>query len=60
MAVMYQHVQGKAAPLAEMNPNVPPELIAIVGKTMMVDKAKRYATMEELHAALASIHGRLT
>jgi serine/threonine-protein kinase len=59
IAVMYQHVQGKAAPLTEMNPNVPPELVAIVGKTMMVDKSKRYSTMEELHSALASILGRL-
>jgi eukaryotic-like serine/threonine-protein kinase len=59
MAVMYQHVQGKAAPLAEINPKVPPELAAIVGKTMMVDKAKRYGSMEDLHSALASILNRL-
>ena len=59
MAVMYQHVQGKAAPLAEINPKVPPELAAIVSKTMMVDKAKRYGSMEELHSALAGVMAQL-
>ena len=60
MAVMYQHVQGKAAPLTETNPSVPPELAAIVSKAMMVDKAKRYGSMEELHRALAAVVGKLT
>ena len=59
MAVMYQHVQGKAAPLSEMNPNILPELVAVVTKTMMVDKAKRYASMDELHAALVTVAGKL-
>jgi len=60
MAVMYQHVQGKAAPLTEINPSVPAELATIVGKTMMVDKAKRFASMDELHSALAGVAGKLS
>jgi len=52
MSVMYQHVQGKAQLLHEMNPAVPKELSDVVGKTMQVDKAKRFASMEELRTAL--------
>ena len=52
MSVMYQHVQGKAQPLNEANPNVPRELADVVTKTMQVDKLKRYASMEELRLAL--------
>jgi eukaryotic-like serine/threonine-protein kinase len=60
MAVMYQHVQGKAAPLTEINPSVPGELATVVGKTMMVDKAKRFASMDELHSALTQVAGKLS
>jgi serine/threonine-protein kinase len=52
MAVMYQHVQGKAAPLNELNPSLPKEVCDVVGKAMAVDKMKRHASMEELHRAL--------
>ena len=52
MSVMYQHVQGKAQPLNEANPNVPREIADVVTKSMQVDKQKRYASMEELRVAL--------
>jgi serine/threonine-protein kinase len=52
MSVMYQHVQGKAQPLNEANPNVPREIADVITKTMQVDKLKRYASMEELRLAL--------
>jgi serine/threonine-protein kinase len=52
MAVMYQHVQGKAKPPIELNPDVPPGLSDIVSKAMSVDKARRFQTMDELRAAL--------
>jgi eukaryotic-like serine/threonine-protein kinase len=52
MAVMYQHVQGKAKPPIEGNPDVPPGLSEIVMKAMAVDKARRYQTMDELRSAL--------
>ena len=53
MSVMYQHVQGKAQPLHEVNKSIPAALSEVVTKTMQVDKAKRYASMEELRTALA-------
>jgi serine/threonine-protein kinase len=54
MSVMYQHVQGKAQALHELNAAIPRELSDIVGKTMQVDKAKRFNSMEELRTALAA------
>ncbi|MGI9246784.1 MAG: serine/threonine protein kinase, partial [Steroidobacteraceae bacterium] len=52
MAVMYQHVQGKAKPPIEVNPLIPPGLSEIVTKAMSVDKARRFQSMEEMRAAL--------
>ncbi len=52
MAVMYQHVQGKAKPPQELNPSLPPELGDLVIKAMAVDKAKRFQSMDELRLAL--------
>jgi serine/threonine-protein kinase len=52
MAVMYQHVQGKARPPIEVNPQIPPGLSEIVVRTMAVDKSKRFQTMDELRTAL--------
>ena len=55
MSVMYQHVQGKAKQCQEINPDIPDELAAIIGKAMSVDKSKRYQTMEELTDALDAV-----
>jgi serine/threonine-protein kinase len=52
MSVMYQHVQGKARPPAEVNPNLPAGLGDLVSKAMAVDKTKRFQTMDEMRAAL--------
>ncbi|HEX4051775.1 MAG TPA: HEAT repeat domain-containing protein, partial [Steroidobacteraceae bacterium] len=52
MAVMYQHVQGKARPPQEVNPSLPANLAEVVVKAMAVDKAKRFQTMDELRTAL--------
>jgi serine/threonine-protein kinase len=52
MAVMYQHVQGKAKPPIEVNPEIPPGLSEIVMKAMTVDKTRRFQTMDELRSAL--------
>jgi eukaryotic-like serine/threonine-protein kinase len=52
MAVMYQHVQGKARPPIEVNTAIPPGLSEIVMRSMTVDKAKRFQSMDELRAAL--------
>jgi eukaryotic-like serine/threonine-protein kinase len=52
MAVMYQHVQGKARPPVEVNPALPPGLGEIVVKAMQVDKSKRFQSMDEMRTAL--------
>ena len=52
MAVMYQHVQGKARPPIEVNSQLPPPLSDLVMKAMSVDKTKRFQSMDELRAAL--------
>jgi len=52
MSVMYQHVQGKAKPCEELNPDIPPALAAVVRKAMEVDKLKRFNSMDELREAL--------
>jgi eukaryotic-like serine/threonine-protein kinase len=52
MAVMYQHVQGKARPPLEVNPKLPPGIADLVMKAMAVDKNKRFATMDEMRVAL--------
>ncbi len=52
MAVMYQHVQGKARPPIEINPQLPQPLSDLVVKAMAVDKTKRFQSMDELRGAL--------
>ncbi|HEY3729711.1 MAG TPA: HEAT repeat domain-containing protein [Steroidobacteraceae bacterium] len=52
MAVMYQHVQGKARAPQEINPQLSANLCEVVVKAMAVDKAKRFQTMEEYRGAL--------
>ncbi len=52
MAVMYQHVQGKARAPQEINPQLSANLAEVVVKAMSVDKAKRFQTMDEFRGAL--------
>jgi serine/threonine-protein kinase len=52
MAVMYQHVQGKAKPPIEVNAAIPPGLSEIVMKAMSVDKTRRFQSMDEMRSAL--------
>jgi serine/threonine-protein kinase len=52
MSVMYQHVQGRARPPAEVNPELPQALSELVMKAMSVDKGKRFQSMEEFRLAL--------
>ena len=55
MSVMYQHVQGKAKTCQEINPGIPDDYAAVIGKSMSVDKTKRYQTMDDLMDALTDI-----
>jgi serine/threonine-protein kinase len=52
MAVMYQHVQGKAATPKELRPELPEELSSIVMTAMAVDRQQRFPTMDEFRNAL--------
>jgi serine/threonine-protein kinase len=52
MAVMYQHVQGKARAPQEINPTLSANLAEVVVKAMAVDKAKRFQNMDEFRSAL--------
>jgi serine/threonine-protein kinase len=53
MSVMYQHVQGKAKTVHELNENVPEALSQLVGRLMSVDKSRRPKSMDEVQRALA-------
>jgi serine/threonine-protein kinase len=55
MSVMYQHVQGKAKTCQEINPEVSDGFAAVIGKSMSVDKTKRYQSMDSLLDALNEI-----
>jgi serine/threonine-protein kinase len=55
MSVMYQHVQGKARPVSEINPDVPPDFADIITKAMSVDRTKRHQSMDELIEALNAV-----
>ena len=52
MSVMYQHVQGKAPPVCEANPQISQELSDVVSTAMAVDKSKRFSSMVEFLQAL--------
>ena len=52
MSVMYQHVQGRARPPQQINPDLPQGLADLVLKAMAVDKAKRFQSMDEMRSAL--------
>ena len=59
VAVAYQHVRENAPPPSSLNPDVPPELDAIVLKAMAKNPANRYQTAAEMRADLIrAISGR--
>ena len=55
MAVMYQHVQGKARPPQELNPQLPEAVGHVILRAMAPDKQTRFQTMPELRAALENL-----
>ncbi len=52
MAILFQHVEGKAKPPREVNPDIPESLEAIIVKAMAVDPDQRFQTFDELRTAL--------
>jgi serine/threonine-protein kinase len=52
MAILYQHLEGKATPPREVNAALAPELEAIILKAMAVEPAQRFQSMEALGKSL--------
>lgn len=52
MGILFQHMEGKAKPPRELNPNLPEELDALIRKAIARKADNRFATMEELRRAL--------
>jgi len=55
MAILFQHVEGKATPPREINPDLPEALEAIIFKAMAVDPEQRFQTFDELRIALHAV-----
>lgn len=48
LAIAYKHVREDAVPVTTMNPDVPVELAAVVGKAMAKNPDNRYASSNEM------------
>jgi serine/threonine-protein kinase len=48
MSVLYQHIEGKAHPPRQLNPQIPAALEALIRRAMALEPGQRYATVEEL------------
>ena len=55
MAILYQHLEGKATPPRELNAALAPELEAIVLKAMAIDPAQRFQSMGALSKSLVPL-----
>ncbi|WP_299558313.1 Stk1 family PASTA domain-containing Ser/Thr kinase [uncultured Mycolicibacterium sp.] len=56
VAVAYQHVREDPVPPSQRNPNVPPELDAVVLKALAKNPDNRYQTAAEMRADLIRVH----
>ena len=59
MAILFQHVEGKAAPPREINPDIAPRLEAAIIKAMEVDPCLRFQSFNELREELEAIAAEL-
>ena len=55
LAVMYQHVEGKAKAPRELDPEISAELEAIILKAMAIDPEQRFQTFSALRTQLQSV-----
>jgi serine/threonine protein kinase len=55
MAVLFQHVAGKATPPRDLNPAIPKPLEAIILQAMAAETDKRFQTMDALGKQLAPL-----
>ena len=59
MSTLLKHVEGKARPPRELNPDIPEELENIIRKAMQVRKEDRYQSFDELRRDLDALLQRL-
>ncbi len=52
MATLFKHVEGKAPPASEKNPEIDDKLNAIIMRAIHVDPQKRYQTIDDLQQDL--------
>jgi serine/threonine-protein kinase len=57
--VAYQHVQKEPMPLAELRPDLPPELCAVIRKLMAKQPADRYQSARELARDIEQLRTQL-
>lgn len=57
MAILFQHVEGKATPPHEINADIPVELEQVIVRAMAVDPEQRFQTFDELRLQLETIRG---
>jgi serine/threonine protein kinase len=56
MATLFKHVEGKAQPAKEKNPEISEELNRIIMKAIHVDPVQRYQTVMELERDLQALY----
>ncbi len=55
MSLLFQHLEGKAPPVHEVNPEIGPQVGQLVQKMMAVELEDRFQTMEEVAAAIGEV-----
>ncbi len=55
MSLLFQHLEGNAVPVHEVNAEIPPQVSELVGKMMAVELDDRFQAMEEVAAAIQEI-----
>ena len=55
MAILYQHVEGKAHLPRHFNPEIPESLEAIIMKAMSVNPDERFQTFDEMREQLEEV-----
>lgn len=60
MSILYQHLEGKATPPRELNPQMLPALDEVIMKAMAVDPAQRFQTMDAVGKSLIPLIKQVT
>ena len=55
MSLLFQHIEGKATPLDQMDKGISPEISRLVQKMMAVDIEARFQSMKEIRDSIASL-----